>query len=351
MNIKKRHDADLVGDKSTRVFTAMSNLMGDAYREIERCCHQSCEITGITTGFKNMDSGSDGFHRGELIVIGGRVSMGKTALAINLATNAAKSDRNYSVAMLSLSMNTDQISQRVLAMSTGIELYRLYRGQLTAKDWQLLVIAVSELDECQLILSGATDSLADMESIQARLNDEAEKLDLLVIDDLQSLAEHIGIKQSMQGIVGIMQALKTMAKALNIAVVVTSHIKSTVESRAEKRPRISDLYNAAAIERTADVIMLLYRHELYNPKPSNEGLAEIMIAKQSHGELERLQFTYEGKFSRFSETEWRFENNELSSWDRTELHQVYDEMNQAMFEEAIKHPYTDDVDTSLHPDD
>jgi len=215
----------------------------------------------------------------------------------------------------------------------------------------LLADELNKLDKYQLIFSGISDSIDNMDSIYSHLKDEVEKLDLLVIDDLQSLAEHIGTKQTIHGIAEIMHSLKAMAQSMNIAVVVTSHIKATVESRADKRPRISDLYNAAAIERAANVIMLLYRDELYNPKPGNEGLAEIIIAKQSHGELERISLSFEGRFSRFSEAgrEFDFDADEPSSRGRTELDEVYAEIYQAQCDEAINHPY--DIDTSLHPDD
>jgi len=233
-------------------------------------------ITGITTGFEELGQLTGGFHRGSLIVIGGSPGMKKSAFAINLALNAAT--QQFSVAFITADKSTQEISMRMLEAEAREEARHLRKSKLS-------------IDE-------NSKSLPGIHSICLRLKHK-HGLDLLAVDDLQSLAECIGIRQSAKGISTIIHALKTVAQELEIAVVVTSHLKHAIDYRADKRPVISDLYAASIIEQKADVILFLYRDEVYYRKPDNEGLAEVIVAKQNYGDSGSVSLIFDAKFNRF----------------------------------------------------
>jgi len=259
-------------------FEIIAAFVADTCHDLMKRSDDPRTITGITTGFEDLDQLTNGLQRGNLIVVGGRPCMGKSTFAINLAVNAIKG--KYSVALLTANMPVQQVSQRILTLETILEIDQLLRENLT-------------IDESPKFLSG-------IQSICYHLKHGNPGLDLLVLDDLQSLADRVGIKQSAKGISTIICALKTMAQELGIAVVVTSQLKRALDYRADKRPVISDLYAASIIEQEADAIMFLYRDEVYNRKPDHEGLAEIIVVRQNHGEPGRVHLTFEVNSGRFN---------------------------------------------------
>lgn len=258
-------------------FEIIAAFVADTCHDLMKRSDDPRTITGITTGFEDLDQLTNGLQRGNLIVVGGRPCMGKSAFAINLAVNAAT--KQFSVAIFITDMPAKQVAMRKLEEETRGEISHLHRGNLF-------------IDE-------SPESLSGIQSMCHCLKYGELGLDLLVVDDLQSLAERIGIKKSAKGISTIIHALKTMAQELGIAVLVTSQLKRALDYRADKRPVISDLYAASIIEQKTDVIIFLYRDEVYNRKPDNEGLAEIIVARQNHREPGRVHLTFEENLSRF----------------------------------------------------
>ncbi len=320
-------------DASISPFTPISELMLDAYNDIENRYSSPVNSTGMITGFDPLDQLIDGLHRGELIVIGGRTSMGKTALAMNLSSYPAISKSACAVCQLCMSQSVNETALRMLSAIAGVNINSILRGKLKAKDWRRMAVASGMLAESNIQVLDSIGSLDEIYVACQQLKQTDQGLDLVVLDDLQSLASQIGLKQNNQNIAKALQCLKQMAKALDVAVVLTSALKPSLETRFDKRPIISDLYHATIIEQTADVIMLLYRDEIYHPKPDNEGIADIIVVKQHHGSLAATKLLFEGKYCRFSNLE-PYSNIALGESD-SELEDAYQRRDEAEFEDAI----------------
>jgi len=243
------------------------------------------EIKGMSTGFKSLDKCTDGLHRGELMVIGARSSMGKGAVIANLSVRTATFVHAYSIAMISAELSGEQMLMRMIASETKVDLERLRTGQLEGHDGEQLRIASNMLRDARMMMDKAPQSMAVMQKELTAIKHGDTGLDIVLVDDLQSLAESMGIKRSAKGMASLMRELHTIARDLDVAVIVTARLNAAVESRADKRPRMSDLYQFKAIEPEADVIMLLYRDEMYHSRPEYEGLMELIIVKNRRGEL------------------------------------------------------------------
>ncbi len=269
----------------------------DAYHAVEKRAENPQKICGITTGYQSLDELTDGLHRGTLIFVGGRPSMGKSAFAINLALNAAR--EKASVALIAADMDTDQIAVRLLAIASCLEVNDLLRGNLSIDHWPRLPEAMNTLASFNIAIDDHSETLPDMQSLCRRLKRNKQGLDLIVVDDLQALTERMGFQPTARSITSITQALMQLAKELDTAVVVTTNLKPSLEARYDKRPVIADLYHGTIIEQAADVIMMLYRDEIYNLKPDNECVAEVIVIKQHDGELASIKLTFEGQYCRF----------------------------------------------------
>jgi len=278
-------------------YKTMSDLVCDAYNEMEKRYQSPVKITGIRSGFKALDQITEGLHKGKLVVIGGRVAMGKTMLAQNIAVNASTSKKKHSVVLLSMNIGNLQAVIRMMAGIASVAVRQIYRGTLKAKDWRALAAASSLLANTNLIMRDHFKTLFELQRSCEQVNNDG--LDLIVVDDLQALHKQLSIHQGAPSISAIIWTLKNIAKELDVAIIVTSNLKPSLELRDDKRPMISDLYQAEVIEQAADVIMLLYREEAYRTLPVHQGLAEIFIAKQHEGELTTIKLKFEGKYCQF----------------------------------------------------
>jgi len=269
-------------------FTSIISLLQTVYADLEQRSGKLAKITGMTTGFKSLDERTDGFHRGEVMLVGARPITGKSALIANLAVRAAMSNDQSSVAMISADLPVKQMFMRMMALEAKIELERLRTERLESGDWQQLTEASGRLGKAILMMDKAPPSLPVMHKNLADIKHGDTGLDIVLVDDLQSLAESMGIKHSSKGIASLMRGLHTIARNLDVAVIVTARLNATVESRADKRPRMTDLYQSRAIEPKADVITLLYRDEMYHRRPEYEGLMEIIM---DHTDVEMRYLT------------------------------------------------------------
>jgi len=285
-------------DEAESKLKTIGDFILNAYHDVEKRAENPQQICGITTGYQPLDELTDGLHRGSLIIIGGRPSMGKSAFAINLALNAAR--EKASVALIAADMDADQIAVRLLALASYLEVNDLFRGNLSIEDWRKLSEAMNTLATFNIAIDDHSDALPDMQLLCRRLKGSKQGLDLIVVDDLQSLTERMGFQPTTRSVTAITQALKQLAKELNAAVVVTTNLKPSLESRFDKRPVIADLYHGTIIEQAADVIMMLYRDEIYNVKPDNECVAEVIVIKQHDGKLASVILKFEGQYCRFS---------------------------------------------------
>lgn len=254
-------------------------------------------ITGITTGFSQLDKITLGFQDTDLLVLAARPAMGKTAFALNLALNAAMSGKG--VLLFSLEMGVDQLIQRLLAIESRVDLSKLRGGFLAANEWPRLANGVQRLAEIPLFID-ETPAISPLEvrSRARRLKLEG-KLDMVVVDYLQLMSTSKRIDSREQQISDISRSLKGLAKELHIPVIALSQLNRSLESRSDKRPQLSDLRESGAIEQDADIIMFIYRDEVYNENSDQKGTAEIIIGKHRNGPTDTVRLKFFGAHTRF----------------------------------------------------
>ncbi|OIQ02947.1 MAG: replicative DNA helicase [Zetaproteobacteria bacterium CG06_land_8_20_14_3_00_59_53] len=287
--------------RSRPTFSKMSDLMIDGYHALEKRYAEKRAVTGTPTGFTDLDEITSGLQPSDLLIIAGRPAMGKTAFAMNLARNAAmQSDFPGSVAVFSLEMSVQQIAMRMLACEARVNMKLLRTGRFSADDWRKLAAASGSLAESPIFIDDTPAiSVTDLRSKCRRLKKETGKLNLIIIDYLQLMSGRADAERREQEISEITRSLKGLAKELDVPVIALSQLNRSLESRADKRPMMSDLRESGAIEQDADIIMFVYRDEVYNKKPENEGHAELIIAKQRNGPTGTVNLTFLHEFTRF----------------------------------------------------
>ncbi len=287
--------------RSRPTFSRLGALMAEAYHELQARYADQRSITGVPTGFHDLDEMTAGMQRGDLIIVAGRPSMGKTAFSMNIAQNAAiRADEPHVVAVFSLEMSSQQIAMRMLASEARVDMKHLRTGHFSVEDWRKLASASGALAEAEIFIDDTPAiSVVELRSKCRRLKRECKRLDLVLVDYLQLMSASAGAERRDQEISEITRSLKGLAKELDVPVIVLSQLNRSLESRADKRPMMSDLRESGAIEQDADVIMFIYREEVYNKKPENEGLAEIIIAKQRNGPTGHVNLTFLKSFTRF----------------------------------------------------
>jgi len=287
--------------RSRPTFSKMSDLMIDGYHALEKRYAEKRAVTGTPTGFTDLDEITSGLQPSDLLIIAGRPAMGKTAFAMNLARNAAmQSDFPGSVAVFSLEMSVQQIAMRMLACEARVNMKLLRTGRFSADDWRKLAAASGSLAESPIFIDDTPAiSVTDLRSKCRRLKKETGKLNLIIIDYLQLMSGRADAERREQEISEITRSLKGLAKELDVPVIALSQLNRSLESRADKRPMMSDLRESGAIEQDADIIMFVYRDEVYNKKPENEGHAELIIAKRRNGPTGTVNLTFLHEFTRF----------------------------------------------------
>ena len=299
-------------NRSTPAFSRMLDLMQTSYKELEERYASKKLVTGITTGFDDLDKMTSGMQRGDLIIVAGRPSMGKTAFSMNLAQNASMraDDKNSGVvAVFSLEMSSQQLAMRMLACEARVDMQHLRTGRFSSDDWRKLAAASGSLAESNIFIDDTPAiSVMELRSKCRRLKREQKGLDLVLIDYIQLMSGRTDSENRAQEVSEISRALKGLAKELDVSVIALSQLNRSLEQRADKRPIMSDLRESGAIEQDADVIMFIYRDEVYHKKPENEGLAEIIVAKQRNGPIGDVKLTFIHRYT-------RFENNAPSGFD------------------------------------
>jgi len=287
--------------RSRPTFSRMSDLMIQGYKHLEERYAEKKAITGVATGFSDLDELTSGLQRNDLIIIAGRPSMGKTAFAMNLARNAAfESDGKEAVAVFTLEMSSQQIAMRMLASEARVNMKSLRTGRFSREDWTKLAGASGALAEAPIFVDDTPAiSVLEIRSKCRRLKREAGNLGLVIIDYLQLMSGRSDAERRELEISEITRSLKGLAKELDVPVVALSQLNRSLESRTNKRPMMSDLRESGAIEQDADVITFIYRDEVYNRKPENEGLAELIVAKQRNGPTGIINLTFINEYTRF----------------------------------------------------
>lgn len=260
-------------------------------------------VSGVSTGFTDLDHKTCGLQPGDLIIIAGRPSMGKTTLAVNMAENVAT---NGNVALIiSLEMAAAQLVERSIARFGSIDTQVLRTGKLTQDDYPRLTFGLQKLQDQHLIIADdpALSSVAKIRLAARKTKQKQGKLDLIVIDYLQ-LMQGTGNTRNEE-ISGITRSLKLLAKELDCPIILLSQLSRDVEKRADKRPLLSDLRDSGSIEQDADVVLMAYRDDYYNSESAFKGYAELLIRKQRMGPLADIYLCFEGRYSRFSDADQR----------------------------------------------
>ncbi len=277
--------------------TALEDIMSETVQTIMKRVQNRGELSGVTTGFTDLNSLLGGFQKSDLVLLAARPSMGKTALAVNLAVNAAKAGKK--VAMFSLEMSKTQIGQRILAAFALMNLSSLFKGELEGTDLVNLITASNELSNYNLHIDDtAAISLIELKAKLRRLKME-EGLDLVVIDYLQLMTTGERIENRVQEISQISRGLKAIAKELDVPVLALSQLSRALEQRPDKRPKLSDLRESGAIEQDADIVMFLYRDYVYNKETENPNLAEVIVSKHRNGPIGVVNLIWKDEYTRF----------------------------------------------------
>jgi len=289
----------ITGDRDERSLVPIRETVYDTFKAIEKFYERRDPITGVETGFVDFDKITAGLQPSDLIIVAGRPSMGKTALAMNMALNSALNNQT-AVAIFSLEMSKEQLVMRMFCSEAKVDFGRLRGGFLKDDDWDRLAWAAGRLREAPVFIDdGGEATVLEIRSKCRRLKAE-HNLGLVVVDYLQLMrGRRGGVDSREREISEISRGLKALAKELHLPVIALSQLNRMVESRTDKRPMLSDLRESGAIEQDADVICFVYRDEKYNPETEYKGIAEIIVGKQRNGATGTVYMKFFDNYVRF----------------------------------------------------
>ncbi|PIE56977.1 MAG: replicative DNA helicase [Desulfobulbus propionicus] len=291
---------EIAQSKKNQGFQPMSSIVPRAFDRITSLFDRQEHITGVPTGYEELDRMTAGLQQADLIILAARPSMGKTALALNIAQHAAIISK-VPTAIFSLEMSMESLALRMLCSMGHIDSQRIRTGHLRESDWPKLTRATGILADAPIFIDDAAGLTAlEMRAKARRLKSEHD-LGLIIVDYLQLMQGRASTENRAQEISEISRALKAMAKELNVPVIALSQLNRSLENRSDKRPQLADLRESGAIEQDADVIMFIYRDEVYNKKPEspNKGKAELIIGKQRNGPTGVVLLTFLGEYTLF----------------------------------------------------
>ncbi len=273
-------------------------LLQDTLEKIEELGTRGGDITGVATGFKDLDRKLAGLHPANLIVVAARPSMGKSALALNIAQNIAA--EGHPVAVFTLEMSREEVVQRLLSSMASVDSHKLRTGQLSPEMWQKLARESSRLYEMPFYVDDSADLTVTTIRAKCRRLKRKSDLGLVVVDYMQLMQGPARSDNRQQEIAEISRSLKNLARELHVPVIAVSQLNRQLEQRENKRPRLGDLRESGAIEQDADIVMFIYRDEYYSPdSPETRGIAEINIAKHRAGATGNVMMTFAAEFTRF----------------------------------------------------
>ncbi|MFZ6658835.1 replicative DNA helicase [Undibacterium sp. TJN19] len=289
------------GARGVQGFQSIQPLLTQVVERIDELYNRDNQndITGVPTGFTDLDKMTSGLQPGDLVIVAGRPSMGKTAFSLNIGENVAI-DSGLPVAVFSMEMGGAQLAMRMLGSVGRLDQSRLRVGKLTDEDWPRLTHAIQKMNDAQLYID-ETPALSSIElrARSRRLARQCGKLGLIIVDYLQLMSANSAGENRATEISEISRNLKGLAKELHCPVIALSQLNRSLEQRPNKRPVMSDLRESGAIEQDADVIMFIYRDQVYNPDSPDKGTAEIIIGKQRNGPIGSVRLTFLGEYTKF----------------------------------------------------
>ncbi len=289
----------IAGSQSTGGFEPIKDIVINAIDHVESIYESKGGLTGIGTGFADLDAMTSGLQKSDLILVAARPSMGKTAFTLNIATHAAMN--GSTVAFFSLEMSKEQLVQRMLCSEGAIDSQRLRTGKLDDKEWQELIKTADKVSKAKLFIDDTAGiSVMELRSKARRLKAE-HGLDLIVIDYLQLMQGRSkgGDNSRQQEISEISRSLKALARELDVPVVALSQLSRSVESRTVKKPMLSDLRESGSLEQDADIVMFLYREDYYDQETERKNITEVMISKHRNGPIGSIELFFQKEFTKF----------------------------------------------------
>ncbi|MCI8961901.1 MAG: replicative DNA helicase [Clostridia bacterium] len=295
---------DLMQNRNQTGYSQIKDVLVDSFAQLERLYNQKEGITGVPSGFADLDLRTAGFHNSELIILAARPAMGKTAFALNIATNAAtKSD--VPVLLFSLEMSKEQLVNRILCSEAMVDSNKLKTGKIEENDWIKIVEALGPLSEAEMYIDDTAGiSITEIRAKARKLKLE-KNIGLIIIDYLQ-LIQGSGNRRNgsrEQEISEISRSLKILAKELDVPVIALSQLSRAAEQRSEHRPMLSDLRESGSIEQDADIVMFLYRDDYYNEESENKNIAEVIIAKNRSGSVGTAEMLWMSSYTKFANIE------------------------------------------------
>ncbi len=299
---------NIMQEKNQKGYAPIKDVLVESFTKLEELYNRKQHITGVPSGFVELDYRTAGFHGSELILIAARPAMGKTAFALNIATNAALK-ANVPVAMFSLEMSKEQLVNRILCSEAMVDSNKVRTGKLEEEDWTKLASAIGPLSEAEIYIDDTPGiNITEIRAKCRKLKLE-KNIGLVVIDYLQ-LIQGSGKRNGSreQEISEISRSLKILAKELNVPVIALSQLSRAAEQRPDHRPMLSDLRESGAIEQDADIVMFLYRDDYYNKESEKKDIAEVILAKHRGGSTGTVELLWLGSYTKFVNLERRFDD-------------------------------------------
>ena len=300
MNSAEKKIFDLIQNKNSSTYSPIKDILIESFTKLEELYNQKTKITGVPTGFADIDYQMAGLHNSDLILVAARPGMGKTAFALNIAANAALRG-NVPVAIFNLEMSKEQLINRILCMEAMVDNNKVRTGRLEEEDWAKLASVVGPLSDAKIYVDD-TPGISIMEiRTRCRKLKMEKNIGLIVIDYIQLIqgsSKKNGSRE--QEIAEISRSLKILAKELNVPVIAMSQLSRAVEQRPDHRPMLSDLRESGAIEQDADIVMFLYRDDYYNKDSEEKDISEVIIAKHRSGSTGTVKLLWMGNYTKFA---------------------------------------------------
>ncbi|HNX90546.1 MAG TPA: replicative DNA helicase, partial [Candidatus Omnitrophota bacterium] len=285
--------------KDSRQLLPIKEIVKNSIETIDKLYQRKENVTGIPSGFHDLDMQTAGFQKSDLIIVAGRPSMGKSAFAASILEHAGIVGK-IPVAFFSLEMSREQLVQRMLCSQAHVNAHKVRTGFLSQIDWPKLVEAAEKLSEAPIFIDDTPGvSVLELRAKARRLKAQHD-IQLIVLDYLQLMKGNSRIESRQQEISDISRSIKALARELDVPIIAVSQLSRAVEQREDHKPRLSDLRESGAIEQDADIVILLYREEYYTPTEENKGIAEVIVAKQRNGPIGSVKLTFHSEYTKFA---------------------------------------------------
>jgi replicative DNA helicase len=292
---------DLSQDRVTTEFSHIESLLKDSFERITQLYEAGAEVTGVPSGFRELDRLTSGFQPGNLVIVAARPSMGKSALGLCIAANLAVRE-GIPVGIFTLEMSKAEVTQRLMCSEAKVESQRLRTGKLAVDDWPRLTSACDKLAKAPVYVDDTGSiNLMEIRSKARRLKSREPTLGLILVDYLQLMTSGGTPENRVQEVSQISRSLKVLARDLDVPIVAMSQLSRAVEQRHDKRPILSDLRDSGSIEQDADLVMFIYRDEYYNEESDQQGIAEVNLAKHRNGPTDSIKLSFLRRYAKFSD--------------------------------------------------